>query len=90
MTDDLQKGYEFDAATGEPYPRPDYDYERLKQMAGPERNGWAVVTVNVSKGETAWNPASTKHVLYGPLTIRYEFYRDGGVRGEILAGEVLR
>lgn len=32
----------------------------------------------------AWNPASTKHRLFGPMRIRYILHPDGGVNATIL------
>jgi hypothetical protein len=76
------KGYEF--VDGRPVLRPDYDYERISTLAGAEdEHGFRVVTIDVPKGETAWNPGSTKHLLHGPVKIRYELHRSG-VRGTIL------
>jgi hypothetical protein len=69
-------GYEF--VNGKPVLRPDWDYERIKALADehePDSTGMREVTVEVPKGETAWHPGSTKHVLHGPVTIRYEFHR---------------
>lgn len=80
--DRLQRGYEF--VDGRPVLRPSYDYERLREMAGPaDENGYAEVTVEVPEGETAWNPGSTKHVIHGPVKLRYEFWPEG-VRGIVL------
>jgi hypothetical protein len=36
-------------------------------------------TVVLAEGDSAWNPASTKHDLYGPCTIVYTMHVDGGV-----------
>ena len=41
--------------------------------------GWKRATVLLLRGDTAWNPASTKGVIYGPATVTYERGPDGGV-----------
>lgn len=33
---------------------------------------WEEAVVDLNKGDSAWNPASTKHVIYGPATVRYQ------------------
>lgn len=85
----MQNGYEF--VNDQPVLRPDYDYERIRNLAGPPDSvGAREATIAVPRGETAWHPASTKHVLHGPVTVHYTIHADGGVNGEIIAGEVLR
>lgn len=57
---------------------PTYSYDDMLRMAGePDENGWRTVTIDVKKGETAVNPASTKRVLYGPLRVRYDIFPEG-------------
>ena len=41
-------------------------------------------TVTLKAGDTAWNPASTKHVIHGPARVRYTIHPDGGVDATIL------
>ena len=33
----------------------------------------------INRGETAWNPASTKAVVDGPALLEYRQYADGGI-----------
>jgi hypothetical protein len=40
---------------------------------------WRRATVTLGKADTAWNPASTKHVIYGPASVTYERAPDGGI-----------
>lgn len=79
---EMQKGYEF--VNGRAVQRPDYDYARICELAGePDENGYRVVTIDVPDMQTAWNPGSTKHVLYGPLRIEYVLH-PSGVHGTVL------
>jgi hypothetical protein len=48
-------------------------------------NGTGETTVTVSDGQTAWDPSSTKRVLYGPLTVQYVFHTDGAVDARVIA-----
>lgn len=41
--------------------------------------------VEVADLAAAWNPTSTKRMLYGPLTIEYVLHPDGGVDATILS-----
>lgn len=36
------------------------------------------VTINIGKGDAAWNPGSTKRMIDGPAKITYCEYSDGG------------
>jgi hypothetical protein len=57
---------------------PTYSYDDVLRMAGPlDANGWRTITIDVKKGETAVNPASTKRVLYGPMRVRYDIHPSG-------------
>jgi hypothetical protein len=38
---------------------------------------WERAIVVLEKGDTAWNPGSTKHVIYGPCTVTYERHPSG-------------
>lgn len=38
-----------------------------------------VCRVHLEPGQSAWNPASTRHLLYGPADLVYRRYPDGGV-----------
>lgn len=48
-------------------------------LAAQSAHGVQRVTVYLSEGDTAWNPASTKHLIYGPTTVLYERHQDGAV-----------
>lgn len=37
------------------------------------------VTINVTKDEHIWDPASTKHTILGPAEVTYKRFPDGGV-----------
>lgn len=39
--------------------------------------GFYRAVVVLREDETAWNPASTKRVIYGPATVTYEKYPSG-------------
>lgn len=46
----------------------------------PEGNSvYAEVSYVLAAGDTAHNPASTKHLIYGPATVKYVEYVDGGM-----------
>lgn len=45
----------------------------------PSGGGWERAVLVLGKGDTAWNPASTKHVIYGPARVTYVRAPDGGV-----------
>ena len=37
------------------------------------------VTLQLTQGQAAWNPASTTSLIYGPALLVYTFHADGGV-----------
>ena len=37
------------------------------------------LTVELSDGESAWNPACTTCAIHGPVVIHYRRYPDGGI-----------
>lgn len=41
------------------------------------------VTVTLTGEDSAWNPASTKRVIYGPAKVTYTQHADGGVDAEV-------
>jgi hypothetical protein len=43
------------------------------------RTNGGKVKITLAKGETAWHPASTSRVVYGPCIVEYRRYDDGGV-----------
>ena len=58
-----------------------YTYEDLQEIpAGLE---WRRMTIRLDDGETAWNPASTKHVIHGPCLVTYEQSPEGGVNASV-------
>lgn len=46
---------------------------------GRYNTGWARAVVTLEEGDSAFNPATTKHNLYGPAVVTYEKYPDGGI-----------
>lgn len=38
----------------------------------PLGRGWEEAVLILPEGDTAWNPASTKTVIYGPATVTYQ------------------
>lgn len=45
--------------------------------------GWKRAAVTLGEGDSAWNPASTKHVIHGPAVVMYERAPDGGVTARV-------
>lgn len=52
-----------------------------ERLAHPlaQRQGFATTTIDLRRGETAWNPASTKGRIHAPARVIYEQFADGGV-----------
>lgn len=50
-----------------------YDAQRIRQLAVDFGDGYSLAPVVLQRGETAWNPASTKGPLFGPSLIEYRF-----------------
>ena len=48
----------------------------------------AMIVLN--KNESAWNPASTRHAIWGPARVTYIQYPDGGVNAKVEAEAVER
>ena len=42
------------------------------------------IAVNLDDLAAAWNPASTKRMIYGPAVIEYVLHTDGGVTATIM------
>tara|TARA_Y100001938_G_scaffold143659_1_gene216813 strand:+ start:936 stop:1154 length:219 start_codon:yes stop_codon:yes gene_type:complete len=38
-----------------------------------------IAVLKLDKGDTAWNPASTKYPIRGPGAVSYALYEDGGI-----------
>jgi len=58
----------------------EFTYEDVKaapgeQSASGERR---IVTLELREGDTAWNPSGTKHPIYGPASVVYTQWLDGG------------
>lgn len=49
-------------------------YEFLAERTPPGKT----FTAYLAEGEAAWNPASTKRLLYGPAVVTYTHHVDGG------------
>jgi hypothetical protein len=62
-----------------------YPYEEI--AADAAANGAGIVRRILDEGETAWNPASTKTDLVGPLLVSYRQYPDGGWTASVTARE---
>lgn len=57
---------------------PTYSYTRILELAPPkDESGWTELTIDLADGETAVNPASTKHLLWGPAKIHYAIHASG-------------
>lgn len=39
--------------------------------------GWSITGLLLARGDTAWNPASTKGPLYGPSLLEYRLHHSG-------------
>lgn len=48
-----------------------YDSDQLPWRAW-RGDGWFRAQVTLTESDTAWNPGSTKHVVYGPAVVTYE------------------
>jgi hypothetical protein len=47
-------------------------YDDLVWVPSGHNDGYAYATVVLGRDDTAWNPSSTKHVIYGPAKVTYE------------------
>lgn len=45
----------------------------------PTGGGWERADLTLGRGDSAWDPSSTKRVIYGPARVRYVRAPDGGV-----------
>jgi hypothetical protein len=62
-----------------------YDYETIQSKAGdPDSTGTRYATITAEAGDTIWNPASTKHDIYGPATVEFEFH-PAGINAKLVA-----
>lgn len=48
-------------------------------LCDADADGPSTACLHLGEGDTAWNPASTKHVFHGPCTVTYTRHVDGGV-----------
>jgi hypothetical protein len=61
-----------------------FEYEAIqKALNGQKAHGTAKVTIYLTKGDSAWNPASTKNLIYGPAEVMYEEMPDGAINAYI-------
>jgi hypothetical protein len=51
-----------------------------------DADGYREATVRLGNGDSAENPVCTSCRLYGPMTIEYRRYPDGGIDATILEG----
>jgi hypothetical protein len=56
-----------------------YSYEKIKELAEPHKGNadWKYATITLGEQDTAVNPASTKHLIYGPCIVKYEIHKSG-------------
>jgi hypothetical protein len=54
-----------------------YTAERVRELAVDLGGSWQFFGVVLKRGETAWNPASTKGPLYGPSLVEYRMHYTG-------------
>lgn len=52
-------------------------------QAQPFKNHHKQVVVKVANGASSWDPASTKRAIYGPATVVYSLFSDGGIHAEV-------
>jgi hypothetical protein len=51
-----------------------YTAERVRELAINLGQGYSFAGIVLKRGETAWNPASTKSPLYGPGKVEYHMH----------------
>src|SRR4051812_9742699 len=54
-----------------------YDADDVRERAVDVGGGWTVAGLLLDRGDTAWNPASTKGPLYGPSMVEYRLHHTG-------------
>jgi hypothetical protein len=61
-----------------------YAYEELEwiDLGG---TGWRRASVTLDEGDSAWQPGSTKRVIYGPGVVMYQQAPDGGIDATVEA-----
>lgn len=61
-----------------------YEYEAIRKALDAQRpHGVGRITLYLTKGDTAWNPASTTNKILGPAEVLYEEFPDGGINAYI-------
>lgn len=62
-----------------------YEYEAVRSAldAHKEQSGVRRITLYLTKGDSAWNPANTKTLIDGPATVSYEEFPDGAINAYI-------
>lgn len=68
--------------TRKPVVKQEITFELVKGMADDLTDG-CPFSYSLKKGDTAWNPSSTKKLVYGPCKITYRRYGDGGYTATI-------
>ena len=58
--------------------------ELLREEQAKDGAGYGALRVELDDFAAAWNPASTKHEIYGPCNLEYSLYPDGGVTLHVL------
>ena len=59
---------------------PTYSAEKIRRLAGAR----GCVVIELERGETAWNPTSTRRLLSGPQSVEFRCWEDGGVDATVL------
>ena len=59
-----------------------YAYDDMEWVKLGE-TGWSRASVTLDESDTAWQPGSTKRVIYGPAVVTYEIAPDGGASATV-------
>ena len=54
-----------------------YSAEDIRKQAVDIGGGFTIAGVELQRGDTTWNPASTKGPLYGPSLVEYVMHYSG-------------
>jgi hypothetical protein len=54
-----------------------YSSNQIRAQAVDHGNGWSFAGIVLKRGETAWNPASTKGPIHGPGLVEYHMHYTG-------------
>lgn len=60
-------------------------YDTVMEYLSRKSNeaGEAKTRFVLSSRDTAWNPASTENVIYGPAEVIYQRFADGGITASV-------